>query len=104
MHGIESQQAPPGAVIGPTLVKEVLLDQVPVQALLDTGFPMSTVSLACFLCSAAKNRTLTNHQLSGENPPTADSNRPHSSCGVMGATSWPLWTKWAAACPKTNVP
>jgi len=37
MHGIESQQTSPNAVIGPTLMKEVLLDQVPVRALLDTG-------------------------------------------------------------------
>ena len=36
MHGVESEPTAPSAELGPTLTREVLLDDVPVQALLDT--------------------------------------------------------------------
>ena len=45
------------ATLGPTPTTEVLLDDLPVSALLDTGSPISIVSLEFFLKSAAKKRT-----------------------------------------------
>ena len=102
MHGIESQQTSPNAVKRSTLMKEVLMDQVPVRALLDTGSPVSIVSLSCFLHAAAKNRT------PGQSPAewgdsTRTQLRPHSPFGAMGATNWQSWTKSAVACPEVNV-
>ena len=55
MHGIESHQTTTKATLGPTPTSEVLLDQVPVKALLDTGSPISIVSLGFLLQVAAKN-------------------------------------------------
>ena len=45
------------ATLGPTPTTKVLLDDLPVSALLDTGSPISIVSLEFFLKSAAKKRT-----------------------------------------------
>ena len=56
MHGIEPHQTTARATLGPTPTSEVLLDQVPVCALLDTGSPISIVSLGFLLPAAAKNR------------------------------------------------
>ena len=56
MHGIEPQDAPNNALLGPTPTSDVLLDLLPVQALLDTGSPITVVSLKCFLRAAAANR------------------------------------------------
>ena len=56
MHGIKPQPTGPSAELGPTLTREVLLDDVPVQALLDTGSPVSIVSLDFFIKAAANSR------------------------------------------------
>ena len=56
MHGIEPRDAPTYALLGRTPTSEVLLDLLPVQALLDTVSPITIVSLKCFLRAAALNR------------------------------------------------
>lgn len=56
MHGIEPHQTTARAMLGPTPTSEVLLDLVPVCALLDTGSPISIVSLGFLLHAAAENR------------------------------------------------
>ena len=57
MHGIEPQKGPANSTLGPIPTSEVQLDQVPVQALLDTGSSITIVSLDFFLQAAAKNRS-----------------------------------------------
>ena len=56
LHGVEPQQVMPSVVLGPTLTSEVSLEGVPVKALLDTGSPISIVSLEVFLKACAQNR------------------------------------------------
>ena len=55
MHGITSSSETP-ATLGPTPTGEVGLDGIGVRALLDTGYPISIVSLDFFLKAAAKQR------------------------------------------------
>ena len=57
MHGITTVSDSTTAALGPIPTGDVLLDGVRVQALLDTGSPVSIVSLDTFLQIAAKNRT-----------------------------------------------
>ena len=54
MHRISSEGT--GSTLGPTPTTEVKLDGVPVKALLDTGSPISIVSLDVFLNAAKENR------------------------------------------------
>ena len=56
LHGVKPQQVMPSVVLGPTLTSEVSLEGVPVKALLDTGSPISIVSLEVFLKTCAQNR------------------------------------------------
>ena len=56
LHGVKAQQVMPSVVLGPTLTSEVSLEGVPVKALLDTGSPISIVSLEVFLKACAQNR------------------------------------------------
>ena len=58
IHGIEPRKTSADAVLGPTPTSKVLLDQVPVQALFDTGSPITIVSLSYFLQAASKTRTI----------------------------------------------
>ena len=55
MHGIQPSSKTP-AKLGPTPTGDVLLDGIVVEALLDTGSPISIISLGFFLDVAAKNR------------------------------------------------
>ena len=57
MHNIKLSGTPQDTVLGPTPVSQVTLDSAPVQALLDTGSPISIVSLEFYLKAAAQNRT-----------------------------------------------
>jgi len=57
MHGITPRQTATGGGLGPTPTCQVHLEGVPVKALLDTGSPISIVSLEQFLKVAAQNRT-----------------------------------------------
>ena len=57
MHGIETRQTQTNAFLQPTPTSEILLDEEPVQALLDTGSPVTIVSLNFFLKVAAQRRT-----------------------------------------------
>ena len=57
MHGIETRQTQTNAFLGPPPTSEILLDEEPVQALLDTGSPITIVSLDFFLKVAAQRRT-----------------------------------------------
>ena len=43
MHGIEPQKGPANSTLGPIPTNEIQLHQVPVQALLDTGSPITIV-------------------------------------------------------------
>ena len=56
MHGIEPQDASNNVLLGPIPTSEVLLDLLIVQALFDTGSPITIVSLKCFLQAAVTNR------------------------------------------------
>ena len=55
MYGVKASRDT--AKLGPTSTTEMLLDDVPVRALLDTGSPTSIVSLEFFLRAAATRRT-----------------------------------------------
>lgn len=55
MYGVKASRH--AATLGPTPTAGVLLDDVPVSALLDTGSPVSIVSLEFFLKAAAEKRT-----------------------------------------------
>ena len=57
MHNIKLSETPQDTALGPTPMSQVTLDSAPVQALLDTGSPISTVSLEFYLKPAAQNRT-----------------------------------------------
>ena len=56
MHTITSQEEKGGVELGPTLMSEVQLEGCPVNALLDTGSPVSIVSLKFLLEALAKQR------------------------------------------------
>ena len=49
MHSIEQRDMSDNALLGPTPTSEVSLDQVPIQALLDTGCSNTIISLNLFL-------------------------------------------------------
>ena len=55
LHGVEPQQVMPSVVLGPTPTSEVSLEGVPVKALLDTGSPISIISLEFFLKACVQN-------------------------------------------------
>ena len=57
MHVIEPQTSATKTTLGPTPITEVRLDNVPAKALLDTGSPISIVSLEYFLQVVARNRS-----------------------------------------------
>ena len=57
VHGIEPPQAPVKVFLGSTPTSGILLDQELVKALLDTGSPITIVSLELFLQAVAKRRT-----------------------------------------------
>jgi len=49
MHSVKLSQGTQSMVLGQTPTSEVCLDGVPVKALLDTGLPISIISLEFFL-------------------------------------------------------
>ena len=56
LHGIRPHQGGDKAVLGPTVVGEVELEGTPVQALIDTGSPVTIASLEWLLGALAKQR------------------------------------------------
>lgn len=56
MHNIKPSRASQDAALGPTPMSQITLDSVLVEALLDTGSPISIVSLEFYLKVAAQNR------------------------------------------------
>jgi len=57
MHILEPDGSADGLVLGPTLFVEVLLEGQPVKALVDTGSPVTIVSIKCLLVTLEKLRT-----------------------------------------------
>jgi len=56
MHVLEPHGSADGPVLGPTLFVEVLLEGQPVKALVDTGSPITIVSMKCLLDTLEKLR------------------------------------------------
>ena len=56
MHNIKPTGTPRDATLGPTPTSQIRLDSTLVDALLDTGSPISIVSLEFYLKAAAQNR------------------------------------------------
>lgn len=56
LHGIRPPESMEGAVLGPTITAEVELEGEPVKALIDTGSPVTIVSLEWLLHALAKQR------------------------------------------------
>ena len=57
MHVLAAEGKPEGPTLGPTVLTNVLLEGHPVKALVDTGSPITIVSIDCLLDILAKNRT-----------------------------------------------
>ena len=58
MHALVSQtKSGDQPILGPTITAEVVVEGVPVNALLDTGSPVSIVSLEFIVNALAKQRT-----------------------------------------------
>ena len=56
MHNIKPSKTPHDVTLGPTPTSQITLDSAPVTALLDTGSPVSIVSLDFYLKAAAQSR------------------------------------------------
>ena len=57
MHVLAAEGKPEGPTLGPTVLANVLLEGHPVKVLVDTGSPITIVSIDCLLDILAKNRT-----------------------------------------------